>query len=215
MFRAIWTFLRTAFLAAGLCVAVSTNAAVMLQVTAGKLVGASGVVVDGQTYSVSFQDGTCATVFAPCGETGTFPFGTEQSALAAMSALQTQVLPGFYDINPDQIVGCGGLGLCQITTPFAASGSGALSQVRSATLFNFSPGTQLDSISVSIMADSLNLGGVPAEIDSIVFAVWTATPATVPEPGTASIVALALFGAAQSCRRRGKAASHAARPLVG
>ena len=57
----------------------------------GLLTGATGVVVDGVTYDVAFQDGTCVGLFPACDASTVFEFNTEAAALLASQALSNQV----------------------------------------------------------------------------------------------------------------------------
>ena len=66
-------------------------------VVAGKLTGATGVVVSGATYNVEFVDGTCGSVFTGCDAASDFTFQTLAGAQAARDALLAQVLLGTYD----------------------------------------------------------------------------------------------------------------------
>ena len=55
---------------AAVCIALlgptAALASVIRYVQGGILIGASGVIVNGQSYTVSFIDGTCAGVFGSC-----------------------------------------------------------------------------------------------------------------------------------------------------
>jgi hypothetical protein len=75
--------------------------AATLNVAGGQLLGASGVVVGGNSYDVEFVDGTCIDLF-----------NTLEDARLASFALFDQVLldgtAGAFSSNPNLIQGCGG-----------------------------------------------------------------------------------------------------------
>ena len=72
----------------------------------GFLLGANGVLVDGASYDVRFQDGTCADVFPDCLSAIAFPFGSGESALSATDALIQQVFKdgGLKLTNPPPFI---------------------------------------------------------------------------------------------------------------
>ncbi len=84
-FRAAWLVVVMALMAG------SAQAAPVLIVSGGILQGATGVVVGGGTYDVSFVDGTCAALFTGCDEVTDFPFQTTGAATDAAQALLDSV----------------------------------------------------------------------------------------------------------------------------
>lgn len=121
--------LTTKYLAWAVTLAASTIAAPCAAATLiadpdYTLRGASGVIVNGNTYDVSFVDGTCAQVFGGCDSSSDFVFQTSGDAIAAAQALFNQVfvdLPGtpqYYDGNPSRTAGCNS-SPCSVFIPFA------------------------------------------------------------------------------------------------
>lgn len=87
-------------------------------VTNGKLLGATGVLVNGSSYNVSFVDGTCAALFSGCDQNTDFVFQDSAAARAASQALLDQVFLGIYDTNPELTSGCSSTSTCTAFTPF-------------------------------------------------------------------------------------------------
>lgn len=71
------------------------------------LIGATGVQFGGATYNVSFQEGSCASLYNGCDDSAITFSSMDQAVLAAV-ALFEQVLPfgNFYNSNPGQIAFC-------------------------------------------------------------------------------------------------------------
>lgn len=91
------------------------------EIVDGELAGASGVLVDGTLYDVTFRDGTCAELFDGCDDVSDFPFTTAGAASKASQALLEQVLLGSYDDEPDLTRGCENRSVCNIATPYGPS----------------------------------------------------------------------------------------------
>ena len=98
---------------------VSANAAAVLDVQDGQLVGATGVSVNGVLYDVEFVDGSCVTLFNGCDDPGDFVFTSGTEALAASQALLDQVFLGIYDTNPELTAGCSFFFDCDVLTAYA------------------------------------------------------------------------------------------------
>lgn len=76
----------------------------------GVLLGASGVIVNGQSYDVQFTNGSCNSLFSNCDPTQ-FTFHDSTSANAAAQALLDQVFIDLsstmnFDSNPALTNGC-------------------------------------------------------------------------------------------------------------
>lgn len=186
--------------------AAAPAAAAPLQiVSGGKLMGATGVDVNGTLYDVQFLDGTCATVFTGCDTLSDFDFQTTADGQAAAAALLAQVLIdtalGTFDSDPELTNGCTNTGLCILAIPVAFAPFGFLGE----------PGiTGPTANNESLPPDGVGLlsAKLDADLSEASFAAWAKfTPAAatpVPEPG--SLLLFATGGAAllTKLRRRRK-----------
>lgn len=171
--------------------AASDARAATLDVVGGQLVGAFDVDVGGDLYDVAFVDGTCTAVFTGCNAASDFAFQTAADAADAAQALLDQVfLDGglAFDSNPALTDGCTAPGLCGAYTPFATDG--ILVNVRSAANDFAEVGDVVQAINPFVTADT-------STFTAGVWAVWT----PVPEPTTASLLAIGLAGLASRRRR--------------
>ena len=84
----------------------------------GMLVGATGVLVNGKRYDVTFQSATCNAQFDGCSR---FDFGTMEEALAAAHALLEQVFVGKYDLEPMLTRGCTEASVCIFAIPYSTT----------------------------------------------------------------------------------------------
>ena len=121
--RLIGFCLPALFLAAMSVLTVAPAQAATLTVNSGGvLTGARGVVVNGLTYDVTFQEGYCTDIFPPCDLTTTFFFTTAEAATAAAQALLDQVfiddVLGAFDSNPSLTLGCETLFSCYVMVPY-------------------------------------------------------------------------------------------------
>jgi hypothetical protein len=64
--------------------------AATLNVVGGRLMGASGVIVDGSSYDVAFLDGTGLALYRGCDAVLDFSFQSSDAALEARQALLGQ-----------------------------------------------------------------------------------------------------------------------------
>lgn len=97
-------------------------AAVRLEIKDGMLISASGVVVKGMVYDVTFQDGSCVDLFDGCDENTDFPFATARLTRSAGLALLNDVLVDYFDSEPSRTRGCSDhLWGCIIFIPVALS----------------------------------------------------------------------------------------------
>lgn len=90
--------------------AASAAPTLLVDGTTHALTGATGVVVNGQTYNVSFVDGSCSGLFGGCDANSDFVFHSRAEANAASRALLDQVLVdgnlGAFDSMPGLLNGC-------------------------------------------------------------------------------------------------------------
>lgn len=175
-------------------IATSSANAAVLTISSGKLTGATGVLVNGNLYDVTFADqttnpptGSCVDVFAGC-DPSLFAFSTLAGAQAAGQALLDQVLIGIYDTDPELTFGCVSTANCLTRIPFAA-GSGNVSQV---VVVNLADAGTDSFFNESLLIDN------PTTFTNVNFAVFTA----VPEPATLALMALALPGLCFARKRR-------------
>ena len=187
----------TGLLAVACCVgglAASTARAASLNVVGGQLVGASDVQVGLRTYDVTFEDGSCISLFNGCDDTSDFDFVTPAGAQLAAQALFDQVFIndplGNFDTNPTLTSGCSDPLLCGAIIPFAHD---FVSDTYDAVVGENRPVTDTGTLDLGLQPDGLTG-------NSNVFARFT----VVPEPGTGLLLAAGL--ALLAARRRAPAA---------
>lgn len=174
---------------------------VIWTVDSGKLTKAQGVNVSGTLYDVEFKEGTCASVFGAC-DTAHFDFTTSGLALAASQALVDQVLiniAGYpFDDSPNLTYGISSTVLAKLLTPYTTwnLGQGPTVAIAGNENASGSDGSS-DGNDFTAGFDSTDSG-------TYVWADWAVQQNSVPEPGTLSLVAAAMFTAAAVNRSRKK-----------
>lgn len=164
----------------------------------GKLLGATGVAVNGALYDVTFQDGACFGLYGLCNGPDAFVFDTEADATAATNALVNQVFidvpAGNFDTDPGKTNGIGaGSNYSSVNTPFSVS-SGRLNIVSFQNAINDAE----DIVFTTYLGSTLtNL----AQFSGDTFAVWSPA-APVPEPAESVLLALGLVSLGVMLRRK-------------
>ncbi len=162
---------------------------------------ATGVSVNGALYDVSFQDGTCISLFGGCDEPSDFFIPDIATGEAANAALLEQVFidtqAGQFDTIPGLTNGCGGATndfVCNVHSPISdpppTSSGFATSFARNRNLDN------LDS--------STGFAGWPTDVDfsprdNLTFAVWS-NP--VPIPAAVWLFGSGLLGLIEIARKK-------------
>lgn len=178
------------------------QAAIVLTNGAGKITGAADVIVDGESYSVNFIDGSCIDLYSGCDENSDFVFNTLGQAATASQALLDQVFidlaPNSFDIDPENTVGCTNSGLCRALTLYALSSTAGT--IVGATADNDAVEAN-DIVTLNIgVGDGLDLN----DVSIATYAVWTANPSPVPLPASIYLFTLALSGVLLFNRRVNK-----------
>jgi len=155
----------------------------------GQLLGASGVLVEGNSYSVEFKDGSYNSLFG----SSAFTFTTSSAAYAASSALLNTVFLdsdlGNFDTQPELIAGIT-FTFGEIITPYrVVSPSLYYIGAGNSSPSNPAPNDRITYASQGLIYDTNYLS-------SRAFALWTPTPAPVPEPSTMLLLGVGLGGLA-------------------
>jgi PEP-CTERM motif len=172
--------------------AQTASAGVVLNVNAsGTLMGASGISVLGQSYSVAFVDGTCLSVFSGC-VGSSFAFTTEGAAETASQALLDTVFVGLFDVRPGLAEGCdGSFGGCLVITPYFRNDGNQFLAVAALPAAS-APGSR----DLVIKGLSLNEALDTRVTGSLTFALFSLESPNSPVPEPTSLALLALAGLA-------------------
>lgn len=190
----------------GLTTAVAQGAALQIDGN-GKLTGATGINVLGNTYDVRFDDGTCMALFGGCDDPGDFVFGTQAAAQAASDALLAQVFVGAFDTDPSLTSFVApGTQYASVVTPYAL----ALGRIK-IVFAQHSVDELFDYSLASEIGQTTNLLQYGADI----FAIWSPgngdarNDQRIPEPGSGLLllsgILLATLCINRQQRRRGAA----------
>jgi hypothetical protein len=183
---------------AALSITTPASAANLIINGSGQLTGATGVVVNGSTYDVSFVDGTCAGLFSGCDSASDFDFTTFSGAVSASQALLDQVFvdggSGQFDTDPSLTFGCGDPDNCYATIPYDVFNGGFYAN----EAWNRST-TDFSNVSLTGLVN-FDLTG----LNDHVFARFTyvGTAGSVPEPSSWAMMLLGFGAIAIAMRRR-------------
>lgn len=163
------------------------------------LLGANGVMVNGNLYDVRFVDGTCLALFDACDELADFPFSFSESFDAAQALLDQVLLDLDYeqqfDSKPQLTNGCSSISGCDIFLPRAVYYSPAIEgfEVVMVHVSNLSPIVAVSTDHVGSTA-SFSVALDTTDYEDFVWAVWS--PAAVPVPAGAWLFLSALLSLA-------------------
>jgi hypothetical protein len=156
----------------------------------GQLIGATGVNVQGTLYDVTFQDGSCISLFGGCTQENFMPVDVGgDAAVALLNQVFLDSESGNFDSDPSLTRGCGPnvWSLCRPYVPiFKFTDQERITQFFAATVVN-GPGDN-DYFEGGFMSDDWDFTPDPG----ITFALFT--PAAVSEPATWAMMLLG-FGA--------------------
>lgn len=176
----------------------TVKAAILNVDSAGQLIGAQNVDVNGTLFNVTFRDGSCASLFDGCDSASDFSFQSESDALAATLALFDQVLidgpDGNFDTGIDDILGCTSNLICQSFIPFSLSSSGDVQ-------LYFVDNRVTANITTSVGIQPIDLDTIPlTSVNFVQFALVDTI--AVSEPATLLLFGIGLVGLTGMRRRR-------------
>lgn len=177
------------------CIAAPiTQAAPILRIDQGVLIGAIGVEVNHKLYDVTFQDGTCAQIHGDC-TIQNFAFTTFN-----LASLASRELTRIFDSNGDfdsllrNTSGCTSKVSCSIMTAFTATNNIA----RVYKLLNYSEDFA-DGIGTTPFIPALYNS---TDFDDVTWAHWAIQSVnTIPEPSGLPLVSLSLLALIVTRRR--------------
>jgi hypothetical protein len=185
--------LQTIVLALSLTLSQQASASLILNITNGILTGAQGVNVNGLLYDVTFQDGTCDSLFNNC---NSFTFTDLATANMASQALLDTVFidtaSGLFDSNVTLTTGCAYPVICNVFTPYASSTD------RVSVSYASNASSNIDGIFSTTLSRQTNT----TIDDAGVYAVWKPASTAVPEPASLPLVVAGLFGTLILQKRR-------------
>jgi hypothetical protein len=193
---------------AALSIAAPAQAVVLLADAAGHLTGATGILIGGSSYDVTFLDGTCVALFGGCDASSDFEFQTLVDANAASQALLDQVLLNGavpYDGAYYLTVGCSpnSNNLCVILTPYSLGFDTLHRPVFLASVAVNTSGTTSDFTDTAFGTLNFDSGDTPI----YTWARFTPSAGGVPEPSTWAMMLLGFGAIGLAMRRRLKVAA--------
>jgi hypothetical protein len=176
-------------------------AATLIVDGSGQLTGATGVLINGVLYDVTFADGTCAALFNGCDSTSDFTFTNPVDASNAAAELLNQVFldgsQGQFDSNPSLTAGCEifvTFNVCKAVIPHTFVSPTLINAVGA---LNTTTG---DSVTID---DTVTQTGDTSQSALSVFAIFTLHVSSgVPEPSTWEMMLLGFAGIGFALRRR-------------
>lgn len=176
----------------------------LIRDASGRLIGADGLLVVGDTYNVRFRSGACQALFDGCDAPSDFQFGEDNfRAEAAAYALISQLFNGRFDTDAAADLGCS-RGFCAVVTPYAISSAGLL--VNAEILQHCEPGFCSGPGAFGIVrADAVaSFAVLSPDLNRFTWADWslaTTAASGVSLPGTMPLAAFALTYMVFLCRR--------------
>lgn len=160
------------------------------------MTGATGVIVGGVSYDVTFADGTCAELFSGCDDKSDFIFD-QAGALQAAQSLLDQVFIDTFDTAPNRIRGCT-LNSCVTFIPAELAVSRGVDVIFTGAS-NYDVFQSSDFASLGILRKDTNTSTMRGRN----FAVFMRSPinTAVPEPSTWAMLILGFAAVGASLRR--------------
>ena len=181
-------------------VAAPALAATLIVDANGTLTGATGVEVDGVSYDVTFNQGSCAALFEGCNAPEHFAAANQAAALQFGQALLDQVFvdtaQGNFDTQPSLTRGCI-VNACVALIPFATAQPGSAGV---AGAYNYSSDDDFVQFAGTIPADWV----IDAPDGTFARFTRSAVAGAVPEPTTWAMMLMgfgAVGGAMRSTKR--------------